>query len=94
MARILIVILEWLLKNAVQKILLGAGLGIVSYLGTLSAVQFAFNSQISGLNGLAPDLLALMGIFGVDHVLSSFISVAIFLITLNSGKLAIRKMGA
>jgi len=93
MARLLVILAEWLLKNAVQKILLGAGLGIVSYLGTLSAVEFAFNSQIAGLNGLAPDLLALMGIFGVDHNLSSFISVAIFLLTLNSGKLAIRKMG-
>ncbi|WAU78008.1 DUF2523 family protein [Acinetobacter sp. TR3] len=94
MARILIVIAEWLLKNAIQKMLIGAGLGVVSYLGTMTAVRVAFDSQINSLNGVAPDLLALMGIYGVDHVLSSFISVAIFLLTLNSGKLAIRKMGA
>ncbi|EXB45053.1 DUF2523 domain-containing protein [Acinetobacter courvalinii] len=93
MARVAIVIIEWLLKNAVQKILLALGLSVVGYLGTMAAVKYAFNQQLLGLNGLAPDLLALMGIYGVDHVLSSFISVALFLMTLNAGKLAIRKAG-
>lgn len=93
MGRVLVVIIEWLLKNSVQKILLGLGLGVVSYLGTMSAVKYAFNQQLLGLNGLAPDLLALMGIYGIDHVLSSFISAAIFVMALSSGKLAIRKAG-
>lgn len=93
MWRIGVVILEWLLKNAVQKILLALGLSVVGYLGTMAAVKYAFNQQLLGLNGLAPDLLALMGIYGVDHVLSSFISVALFLMTLNAGKLALRKAG-
>lgn len=81
----------WLLKNAVQKILLGAGLSVVGYLGTMSAVRYAFNSQINSVNGLAPDLLALMGIYGIDSVLSAFVSVSLFLLTLNAGKLFIRK---
>ncbi|WP_171487960.1 hypothetical protein [Acinetobacter colistiniresistens] len=59
----------------------------------MAAVKYAFNQQLLGLTGLAPDLLALLGIYGVDHVLSSFISVALFLMTLNAGKLAIRKAG-
>lgn len=92
MGRFLFVLAEWLLKNAVQKILIGAGLGIVSYLATMSAVRYAFNQQLAGLDGLAPDLLALMGIYGIDHVLSSFVSAALFIMVLNAGKLSIRKV--
>ncbi|WP_151721265.1 DUF2523 family protein [Acinetobacter ursingii] len=88
---ILATIAAWLLKNAVQRILLGAGLSIVGYLGTMAAVRAAFNAQLDSLNGLAPNLLALMGLAGVDRVISAFVSVSIFLLTLNAGKLFLRK---
>lgn len=85
-------LVEWLLKNGVQKTLMGAGLGVVSYLTVLVAIRAAFDQMINSVYSAPSSLLNLMGIFGIDYVLSSFISVAIFLLTLNSGKLAIRKM--
>ena len=91
MLRILLIIGEWLLKNAVQRVLLGAGLALVSYFGVLVAIRAAFNILISNINSVAADMINLMGIYGIDYVLSSLISVAVFLLTLNSGKLALRK---
>lgn len=91
MLRILLIIGEWLLKNAVQRILLGAGLAIVSYMGVLVVIRATFNSLISNINSVAADMINLMGIYGIDYVLSSLISVSVFLLTLNSGKLALRK---
>lgn len=91
MGRLLAVFGEWLLKNAVQKVLLGAGLGLVSYLGILTAVRAAFDQMLNSVNGLPADFLNLLGIYGIDFVISAFVSVAVFLLTLNSGKLAIRK---
>lgn len=91
MGRMLAQIAEWLLKNSVQKVLSGAGLGVVSYLGILVAIRTAFDKMISTAYSAPADLLNLMGIFGIDHVLSTFVSVAVFLLTLNQGKLMIRK---
>lgn len=91
MGKLLALIGSWLSKNLVQKALSGAGLGVVSYLGILVAIRSAFDSMINSVHTLPADMLNLMGIFGVDHVLSTFISVGTFLLTLNSGKLAIRK---
>lgn len=82
---------EWLLKNSVQKALSGAGLGVVSYLVVLVSVRAAFDQMINSAYSAPAQLLNLMGIFGVDAVISAFVSVAVFLMTLNSGKLAIRK---
>lgn len=91
MLRVLAIFGEWLLKNTVQKVLLGAGLSIVSYMGVLVVVRTAFNSLISDINSVGAAMLNLMGIYGIDFVLSGLISVAVFLLTLNSGKLMIRK---
>ena len=91
MLRFLVIFGEWLLKNTVQKVLLGAGLSIVTYMGVLVAVRAAFNSMISNINSVGAAMLNLMGIYGIDYNLSGLISTAVFLLTLNSGKLAIRK---
>jgi len=91
MGKLLALLGGWFSKNIIQKALMGAGLGVVSYLGILVAVRTAFDSMINSVYSLPADMLNLMGIFGVDHVISTFVSVGIFLLTLNSGKLAIRK---
>jgi len=91
MGKLLAQISEWLLKNSVQKTLSGAGLGIVSYLVILVSVRAAFDKMINSAYSGPSQLLNLMGIYGIDYVLSAFVSVAVFLMTLNSGKLAIRK---
>lgn len=92
MLRILAILAEWLLKNAVQKILLGAGLGIVSYLTVVSAVKAAFMSLVGSVHTMPTAILAIMGMLGLDHVLGTVASISVFILTLSSGKLAIRKM--
>lgn len=91
MLKFLAVLSEWLLKNSVQKVISGAGLSIVSYLGVLIALRAAFTSLMNKAYDMPADALQMMGIWGLDHVLSSFISVAVFIMTLNAGKIAIRK---
>lgn len=92
MGRLLVLISDWILRNTIQKVLKGAGLGLVSYLGILSAIRLAFDTLINSAYTAPAQLLNLMGMFGIDHVLSSLVSVAVFLLTLNQGKLFLRKM--
>lgn len=92
MIRLFVLLAEWVLRNTVQKVLKGAGLGLVSYLGILSAIRYAFDTLISSASSAPATILNLMGIYGIDHVLSSLVSVAVFLLTLNQGKLMLRKM--
>ncbi|WP_151753903.1 DUF2523 family protein [Acinetobacter soli] len=91
MLKFLAVLSEWLLKNSVQKIIAGAGLSVVSYLGVLIALRAAFTALMNKAYDMPADLIQMMGIWGIDHVLSTFISVAVFIMTLNAGKMAIRK---
>lgn len=92
MGKILAIVGEWLLKNGVKKVLTGAGLGVFSYLAVVTAIRSAFDSLIGEVDSLPNDVLQLMGIYGVDLVLSAFISVAVFLLTLNNGKLVIKQV--
>lgn len=91
MLKFLAVLSGWLLKNSVQKVLSGAGLGLVSYLVILTSVRAAFDTLIDTAYSGPAELLNLMGMSGIDYVIGGFVSVAVFLLTLNSGKLAIRK---
>lgn len=91
MLKLLAVLSGWLLKNSVQKVLSGAGLGLVSYLVILTSVRAAFDTLIDTAYSGPAELLNLMGMSGIDYVIGGFVSVAVFLLTLNSGKLAIRK---
>lgn len=92
MGKILAIIGEWLLRNGVKKVLAGAGLGVFSYLAVIVAIRAAFDSLISEVNSVPRDVLELMGLSGIDTVISAFVSVAIFLMTLNNGKLVIRQV--
>lgn len=83
---------EWLLKNGVKKVLTGAGLGIFSYLAVVTAIRTALDSLVGELDSLPRDVLNLMGIYGIDLNISAFVSVAVFLMTLNNGKLVIRQV--
>lgn len=91
MGRLLVLIGDWLLRNTIQKVLKGAGLAVFSYLAILSSVKLAFEQLINSAYTAPTALLSLMGIYGIDHVLSSLVSVAVFLLTLNQGKLFLKK---
>lgn len=82
---------EWLLKNSVQTVLKGAGLSVVSYLGIVVAIRAAFDSLINSIYSSSADLLNVLGIYGIDLVIASFVSVAVFILTLRQGNLLIRK---
>lgn len=92
MGRLLTILSEWLLKNGVRKLLLGAGLSVASYLAVLTAFRVAFDSLINSSHSISANLLNVLGLAGVDSALSAFVSAAIFILNLNSGKLALRKM--
>lgn len=90
MLRVLALIGEWLLKNSVQKILKGAGLSVASYLGILTAIRVAFDKLMQNVNSIGGELLGMLGLIGLDYVLSAYVSVAMFLLMLNQGKLFIK----
>lgn len=92
MGKIFAIVGEWLLKNGVKKVLTGAGLGVFSYLAVVTAIRAALDSLVGDLDSIERDVLQLMGIYGIDLVLSAFISVAVFLMTLNNGKLVIKQV--
>ncbi|WP_165382091.1 DUF2523 family protein [Acinetobacter sp. WCHAc060025] len=91
MGKLLALVMGWLSKNIIQRALMGAGLGLVSYFGILVAIRTAFDKMINSAYSMPADLLNLMGIYGIDYNLSTFVSVAVFLLTLNQGKLMLRK---
>ena len=91
MAKLFAIVAGWMLKNAVQKVLMGAGLSLVGYLAVMTAFRAAFSSLINAAYSGPANLLSLCGLCGIDYMLSVFVSAAIFIMTLNSGKLAIRK---
>lgn len=91
MGVILAKISEWLLKNSIQKSLLGAGLGVMGYLGILTAIRTAFNTLINSVYTIPADLLGYLGYIGIDHCLSAYVGVSLFLLTINSNKLFIGK---
>lgn len=92
MGKILAIIGEWLLRNGVKKVLAGAGLGVFSYLAVMVAIRAAFDALLSEVNSVPRDVLELMGLSGIDSVISAVVSVSIFLMTLNNGKLVIRQV--
>lgn len=92
MGKIFAIVGEWLLRNGVKKVLTGAGLGVFSYLAVVTAIRSAFDSLAGELQSLPRDVLNLMGIYGIDLNISAFISVAVFLLTLNNGKLIIKQV--
>ncbi len=49
MGKLLVLIGGWLLDNFIRRILAGAGLAVVSYLGVLALVRTAFDSIINNL---------------------------------------------
>ncbi|MBF7686587.1 DUF2523 domain-containing protein [Acinetobacter sp. B10A] len=92
MGRILVLVAGWLLDNAVRRIITGAGLGIFSYVAVLALFKATITNLIQEFsNSLPVQLLQLLGLVGFDTVISAFVSVAIFLLNVNSGKLFIRK---
>lgn len=92
MGRVLVLVAGWFLDNAVRKLLMGAGLGLFSYVAVLALFKATIANLIGTLSNSLPfQLLQMLGMVGFDTVISAFVSVAIFLLNVNSGKLMIRK---
>lgn len=91
MYKILAIVGGWLLKNSVQMVLKGAGLGIVSYLGLLVAFRATFDYLLTNLKTMPYEALSLLGLAGVDHALGAVIGAGIFLLKIKSGSLSLRK---
>ena len=62
------------LRGIVARVLGTLGLGLVTYVGVTTAVNYAISLLHSKLGGIPSDITNLMGLAGLDVFLSLFIS--------------------
>lgn len=84
MIRVIVIIIEFLLANAVRTILVGAMIGI----STSAFLMTAFNAYLTGFlgsaNGVDSGVLGLAAVAGVHIALSMIIGAIVFNVTISS----------
>ena len=94
MMKLLVAFGEWLLKGSVRSALLGAGLGLGTAAGVLTALQVYIDRLITQFGTLSNDVLGLLALSGVHIALSSSIGAVVFRLTMNSAKVSLMKKGS
>lgn len=94
MMKLLVAFGEWLLKGSVRSALLGAGLGLGTAVGVLTALQVYIDRLITQFGTLSNDVLGLLALSGVHIALSSIIGAVVFRLTMNSAKVSLMKKGS
>ena len=94
MMKLLVAFGEWLLKGSVRSALLGAGLGLGTAAGVLTALQVYIDRLITQFGTLSNDVLGLLALSGVHIALSSIIGAVVFRLTMNSAKVSLIKKGS
>lgn len=91
MPRLLILVAGWLLESAVKKLLLGAGLSVVS----MAVIQTVFDSYlrkaISQTGSMDNWILGLIAIAKLDVCMSIIIGAVIARVAISSASLSLRK---
>lgn len=88
---ILLYVMEKVLSYAFKKILIGAGIGLVSFTLTQSAFSFFLSYVHERFNALSA-IFFIIDLSGLDIAMSYVISAVSIRITMNAGKLAFRKL--
>lgn len=91
MIRVLLIVLNIFLSSGLKKILTGAGLG----LGTFVLSQTMFSSLLSHVQnnfGALGDIFWLIDLSGLDVALSYVVSGISIRLTMNAGKISLRKL--
>lgn len=91
MMKLLVAFGEWLLKGSVRSALLGAGLGLGTAAGLLTALQIYIDRLTSQFGTLSNDVLGLLALSGVHIALSAIIGAVVFRLTMNSAKVSLIK---
>lgn len=91
MKTILFGLTSWLLSNFAKKVLLGAGVTIISG-AVFNAVLSAYiNKAIAASNQIDPTYLGLLSISGLDHAISIIIGALVARATLLAANLSFKK---
>lgn len=91
MMKLLVAFGEWLLKGSVRSALLGAGLGLGTAAGLLTALNIYIDRLTSQFGTLSNDVLGLLALSGVHIALSAIIGAVVFRLTMNSAKVSLMK---
>ncbi|AWA47940.1 DUF2523 domain-containing protein [Acinetobacter junii] len=79
-------------KGALKNILTGAGLMLTSSTLVFTAFAAAVNALRNSLSGVSADVLSLAHLTGFDVAISLVLGALVTRLTLNSTKLALKKM--
>lgn len=91
MKAILFGLTSWLLSNLAKKLLVGAGVTIVSGAVINIILTTYINKAISASNQIDPTYLGLLSISGLDHAISIIIGALIARATLLAANLSFKK---
>ncbi|XID75131.1 DUF2523 family protein [Alkanindiges sp. WGS2144] len=92
MGKLLFLVGQLLLGSAVKRMLLGAGLGLMSSQIILTIVRQFINQGLSGLFSNGGVVLSFLGLSGCDVALSVLIGAVIARATINSMGLTLKKV--
>lgn len=94
MGKILFTIGTYLLGSAVKRILIGAGLGLVSSQVILSIIDIYINKAMNNMSFGASTAIQFLGISGADVALSVLIGALITRATLEASKIGLKKLSS
>ncbi|MFC3903270.1 Protein of unknown function [Acinetobacter marinus] len=92
MPRLLFMLGSWLLSNFAKKVLLGAGVAIVSSAIIQSILTAFINKAINASNSVDPTYLGLLSISGVDTAISIVIGALIARATIVASSVSLKKL--
>lgn len=94
MGKILFTVGSYLLGSAFKRILIGAGLGLVSSQVIFNLINIYIGKAINNINFSAGTALQFLGLSGADIALSVLIGALIARATLEASKIGLKKLSS